>query len=54
MLRTTDLPVQTIGEQCGFDSPSYFGKVFRQYMSMTPKDYRMKKMAFPYHAIYYE
>jgi AraC-like DNA-binding protein len=54
MLRTTDLPIHTIGQQCGFESPSYFGKVFREYMSMTPKDYRMKKMEFPYDAIYYE
>ncbi|WP_336787901.1 AraC family transcriptional regulator [Paenibacillus sp. MMO-177] len=54
LLRTTELPVQTIGQLCGFESPSYFGKVFREYMSMTPKDYRMKKIEFPYDAIYYE
>lgn len=54
MLRTTELTVQEIGKQCGFDSPSYFGKVFREYMSMTPKEYRMKKLEFPYHAVYYE
>ncbi|MNJ03440.1 Xylose operon regulatory protein [compost metagenome] len=54
MLRTTELPVQEIGRCCGFDSPSYFGKVFREYMSMTPKEYRLKKLEFPYDAIYYE
>ncbi|MCA0757822.1 AraC family transcriptional regulator [Paenibacillus sp. N4] len=54
LLRTTDLPVQLIGQQCGFDSPSYFGKVFREYMAMTPKEYRTKKLEFPYDAIYYE
>ncbi|THF80359.1 helix-turn-helix transcriptional regulator [Cohnella fermenti] len=53
-LRTTDLPVQEIGRRCGFDSPSYFGKVFREYMGMTPKDYRLKKLEFPYDAVYYE
>lgn len=53
LLRTTDLPIQDIGKQCGFESPSYFGKVFRVYMSMTPKKYRMKKFEFPYDAIYY-
>ncbi|BFT74362.1 AraC family transcriptional regulator [Paenibacillus sp. P36] len=54
LLRTTDLPVQDIGQTCGFDSPSYFGKIFRQYMHMTPKEYRMKKLEFPYDAIYLE
>ncbi|MEK5253283.1 AraC family transcriptional regulator [Paenibacillus sp. FSL F4-0125] len=54
LLRTTDLPVQEVGQRCGFESPSYFGKVFREYMSMTPKEYRMKKLEFPYDAIYYE
>ncbi|WP_168120306.1 AraC family transcriptional regulator [Paenibacillus sp. HB172176] len=54
LLRTTELAVQEIGSRCGFDSPSYFGKVFREYMSMTPKEYRMKKLEFPYDAIYYE
>lgn len=53
LLRTTDLPIQDVGKQCGFESPSYFGKVFREYMSMTPKEYRMKKFEFPYDAIYY-
>lgn len=54
LLRTTDLPVHEVGKQCGFDSPSYFIKVFREYMSMTPKEYRMKKLEFPYDAIFYE
>ncbi|UQZ35551.1 AraC family transcriptional regulator [Paenibacillus sp. PK3_47] len=54
LLRTTDLSIQEIGRQCGFDSPSYFGKVFREYMSMTPKEYRLKKLEFPYDAIYYD
>lgn len=54
LLRTTDLSVQEIGRRCGFDSPSYFGKVFREYMSMTPKEYRLKKLEFPYDAIYYD
>lgn len=54
MLRTTELPVREVGERCGFDSPSYFGKIFREYMSMTPTDYRAKKLEFPYDAVYYE
>ncbi|MDI4643597.1 helix-turn-helix transcriptional regulator [Cohnella hashimotonis] len=54
MLRTTDLPVQEVGRRCGFDSPSYFGKVFREYMNMSPVAYRNKKLEFPYDAIYYD
>lgn len=54
LLRTTELPISQIGQQCGFESPSYFGKVFREYMSMSPKEYRLNKLAFPYEAIYYE
>ena len=54
MLRTTQLPIYLIGQKCGFESPSYFGKVFRQYMSMSPTDYRLNKLEFPYEAIYYE
>ncbi|MCU6712582.1 AraC family transcriptional regulator [Paenibacillus sp. J5C_2022] len=54
LLRTTEWPVQEIGKRCGFDSPSYFGKVFREYMAMTPLEYRQKKLEFPYDAIYYE
>ena len=54
MLRTTELPISVIGQKCGFESPSYFGKVFRQYMSMSPTDYRLNKLDFPYEAIYYE
>lgn len=31
-----------ISEDCGFSSPSYFGKVFREIMGCTPTDYRSK------------
>ncbi|CAI6083198.1 helix-turn-helix transcriptional regulator [Cohnella sp. JJ-181] len=53
LLRTTEMPVQEIGRRCGFDSPSYFGKVFRAYMDMTPGEYRAKNLEFPYDAVYY-
>lgn len=32
--------VAEIGTMCGFQSPSYFGKVFRRYMKMSPGEYR--------------
>lgn len=31
-----------ISEECGFSSPSYFGKVFRESMGCTPREYRDK------------
>ena len=31
-----------ISEECGFSSPSYFGKVFREIVGSTPTDYRKK------------
>ncbi|MCH1981699.1 AraC family transcriptional regulator [Ruminococcus sp. OA3] len=40
LLRTNDT-VTEICEKCGFSSDSYFGKVFRETMNATPRDYRM-------------
>ncbi len=33
-----------IGELCGFQSPSYFGMVFKKMMGMTPNEFRMSKL----------
>ena len=34
--------IQQISTHCGFSSVSYFGKVFRQMLGCTPKEYRRK------------
>lgn len=39
-LRTTQLSVKAIGAACGFSDTSYFCRVFRQLIGMTPQDYR--------------
>ncbi|MCR5688565.1 MAG: AraC family transcriptional regulator [Lachnospiraceae bacterium] len=39
-LKMTDKPISSIGEECGFASDSYFGKIFRQYMDCSPREYR--------------
>ena len=39
-LRTTGMNISDISEQCGFDSVSYFIKVFRNHTGMTPLKYR--------------
>lgn len=45
MLTETSKSVIEISEDCGFSSPSYFSKVFREIMDCTPKDYRAQKTA---------
>ncbi len=35
-----DKTVGEIGRMCGFESPAYFGKRFRQVVGMTPESYR--------------
>ena len=40
LLLNTQRPVADIAEACGFQSPSYFGKLFREAYGKTPKDYR--------------
>ena len=39
-LVNTNRPVREIGILCGFDSASYFGKIFKEATGMTPKAYR--------------
>ena len=41
-LMTSIKPIAIIGEECGFASDSYFGKIFRQYMNCSPREYRRK------------
>ena len=45
LLAGTAKSVIEISEECGFSSPSYFGKVFRESMGCTPKEYRDKDTA---------
>lgn len=43
LLKTTNHPANDIGNFCGFESPSYFGKVFKEEAGMTPLEYREKQ-----------
>ncbi|MBO5453097.1 MAG: AraC family transcriptional regulator [Clostridia bacterium] len=43
LLRTTTLPVSAISMQTGFNSFSYFGKMFKEYIGVSPSEYRKKK-----------
>ena len=40
MLITSDLSINKIADLVGFNTPSYFNKVFREYTGMTPASYR--------------
>lgn len=40
LLAETDRSILDISEECGFSSSSYFGKVFREVVGCTPKEYR--------------
>ena len=40
LLRTTNLPVQAVGELVGFSSPVNFVRAFRQRLETTPETWR--------------
>ncbi len=42
LLIETEDPVGDIGYNCGFESSSYFSKIFRQHTGITPSEYRKK------------
>ena len=41
LLESTDLPVYTIAEQCGFNSPGSLSEAFHQQEGLPPKRYRI-------------
>lgn len=41
-LRYASCSVEETGALCGYPSPSYFGKLFRQETGLTPREYREK------------
>ncbi len=40
LLIETDLPIKDICMQCGFENESYFYKVFKEKMNISPNEYR--------------
>ena len=40
LLETTDLPIQKVASEVGFRDPHYFGRVFRQHIGKSPRDFR--------------
>ena len=42
IVQSTD-PIGHIADQCGFSSDSYFGKMFREQIGCSPREYRKRK-----------
>ena len=40
MLKTTEMSIQQIAEHLNFANQSFFGKYFKHYVGISPKEYR--------------
>ena len=47
LLQETDLPISEISEQCGYESESYLGLVFRRHYAMTMRQFRKTVRSYP-------
>ena len=45
LLTTTDLSINDIARQVGFSTETYFFRIFRRTMGMTPRKYRLAHIA---------
>lgn len=41
-LLTTDLSINAIAEEIGFDNEGYFSRIFKKYFGCSPREYRKK------------
>lgn len=44
LLYNSDLTIDEIAEQCGFQNANYFTKVFKKYTNMSPTDFRKQHL----------
>jgi transcriptional regulator GlxA family with amidase domain len=42
MLETTDLPIEAIASEMGYEDASFFGRLFRRETGLTPAHYRLR------------
>jgi transcriptional regulator GlxA family with amidase domain len=42
MLETTDLPIDAIANEVGYEDPSFFSRLFRRETGLTPAHYRLR------------
>ncbi|MBN2713477.1 MAG: helix-turn-helix transcriptional regulator, partial [Planctomycetes bacterium] len=45
LLCKSELPISEIAERCGFESPYYFSRLFKQVTKLTPSKYRSQHSA---------
>jgi YesN/AraC family two-component response regulator len=45
LLKTTDLPVEEVARQTGYENLSYFYKIFREKFNLTPNNLRNQKFS---------
>ena len=43
MLLDSDMPVSEISEKLGYNSPTYFGIVFKKYEGLSPSEFRKNR-----------
>ena len=44
LLEGSDLSIKEIANQLNFPTQSFFGKYFKQYVGISPKEYRKDKL----------
>jgi len=54
LLRQTSLSVERIACETGFDNASYFGKVFRSLLGLSPGQFREGRRGWPVDALFIE
>jgi AraC-like DNA-binding protein len=42
LLRETELPVSTVAESVGYQNVKFFGKLFKRFTGLSPREYRKK------------
>lgn len=42
ILETTDLPIESVAHEVGYEDSSYFGRLFRKSVGLTPAQYRKR------------
>jgi YesN/AraC family two-component response regulator len=41
LLETTSINIELVAASCGYGTPHYFSKKFKQYFGLTPRSYRI-------------
>jgi transcriptional regulator GlxA family with amidase domain len=42
LLETGDLPVEAVANEVGYEDASFFGRLFRRKVGLTPAQYRIR------------